>query len=72
MLVFIFVTKGTYNAVTGQLTDETQDINCTDKYNFCSQAEWTNETWNGGNIPGQNPEPPIKDTIVVPTGNVEF
>ncbi|XP_060559409.1 uncharacterized protein LOC132719624 [Ruditapes philippinarum] len=59
---------GTYNAVTGQLIDESTDIKCTDKYGFCSQMEWADSTWNGGNIPGQNPKPPTKDTIVVPTG----
>ncbi|XP_053377578.1 uncharacterized protein LOC128547895 [Mercenaria mercenaria] len=59
---------GTYDATNGQLVNETSDIRCTGSYGFCSQAVWRNNTWRGGNIPEQNPEPPIKDTVVVPTG----
>ncbi|XP_053376805.1 uncharacterized protein LOC123529415 [Mercenaria mercenaria] len=59
---------GTYNQVNGRLIDETNDIRCEDRYGFCTEVEWQNRTWIGGNIPGQNVYPPLKDTIVVPTG----
>lgn len=64
----IVLFQGTYNANTGRLISETMDIRCTDRYGFCSEAEWSNSAWRQGNIPDQNSNPAIKDTIVVPTG----
>ena len=60
--------KGTYDPVTGQLLNNTDDIRCTDNRNYCSTATWANRNWLLGNIPDLNPDPPAKDTIVVPTG----
>ncbi|KAL4226688.1 hypothetical protein ACF0H5_014668 [Mactra antiquata] len=59
---------GTYNQTTGRLINETTDIYCTDDNNFCTEIGWRNMSWSGGNVPGLHSRPPIKDTIVVPTG----
>ncbi|XP_045167091.2 uncharacterized protein LOC123530385 [Mercenaria mercenaria] len=59
---------GTYNQTTGNLTANSNDISCTDKFGYCSSASWTNGSWAGGNVPGLNRQPPQKDTIIVPTG----
>lgn len=65
---FVYIPIGTYDPDNGKLLNETSDIRCTDKYNFCSEIEWSNSSWNLGHIPLQNVDPPLKDTIVVPTG----
>ncbi|XP_060574084.1 uncharacterized protein LOC132731827 [Ruditapes philippinarum] len=59
---------GTYNLTTGKLVQNSNAINCTDKFNYCSTAAWANSSWSGGNVPGMNPKPPQKDTIILPTG----
>ena len=65
-----FTKQGTYDPVTGQLKAPNSDITCTDARRYCSTAFWTNTTWHGGNVPNLNPDPPLKDTVVVPTGKV--
>ena len=64
------IVAGMYNS-TGQLVNDTSDINCTDRFNFCSSAKWANNTWAMGNLPDMNDSPPEKDTIIVPTGESE-
>ncbi|XP_053377652.1 uncharacterized protein LOC123528865 isoform X2 [Mercenaria mercenaria] len=59
---------GTYDPNTANLTNKSEDITCTDKNNYCSSASWTNASWAGGNVPGLNPRPPQKDTVIVPAG----
>ncbi|KAH3735401.1 uncharacterized protein LOC127850288 isoform X2 [Dreissena polymorpha] len=59
---------GSYNRLNGYLVGPNTDINCTDSFGYCSTMRWNNESWNDGNIPGMNDDPPQKDTIVVPTG----
>ncbi|XP_059140776.1 uncharacterized protein LOC131928705 [Physella acuta] len=58
---------------TGLFVSENTDINCTRnvtiKNSFCNKAFWANSTWGGNNIEGIELDyPPMKDTIVVPTG----
>lgn len=59
---------GSYDISTGVLTANSNNINCTDKFGYCSTAAWTNSSWAMGNVPGLNHRPPEKDTIIVPTG----
>jgi hypothetical protein len=59
---------GTYNLTTGKLVQNSNDLNCTDKFNYCSTAAWANSSWSGGKVPGMNAKPPQKDTIILPTG----
>ncbi|XP_060580427.1 uncharacterized protein LOC132737186 isoform X1 [Ruditapes philippinarum] len=59
---------GTYNRNTGNLMSNSKDINCTDRFGYCSSAAWTNRSWAGGRVPDMSSKPPQKDTIVVPTG----
>ena len=61
---------GEYDETTGKLLNNTQDLRCTDSSNFCTNVAWTNLSWANGNIPYLNMNPPMKDTIVVPTGKV--
>jgi hypothetical protein len=63
---------GTYNRNTGNLMSNSKDINCTDRFGYCSSAAWTNRSWAGGRVPDMSSKPPQKDTIVVPTGIVQF
>ncbi|XP_076090248.1 uncharacterized protein LOC143062410 [Mytilus galloprovincialis] len=56
-----------YNTTTGNLTRMNPDIKCNTLE--CNRAEWADELWNYGNVPGMNVDnPPIKDTIIVPWG----
>ena len=63
---------GTYDATSGALQNQTEDITCTDSHNYCTRLQWTNSSWAGGNVPGLNDDPPEKDTIIVPTGNRKY
>jgi FtsP/CotA-like multicopper oxidase with cupredoxin domain len=63
---------GTYNRTTGNLMSNSKDIYCTDRFGYCSSAVWTNSSWAGGRVPDMSSKPPQKDTIVVPTGIVQF
>ncbi|XP_059140775.1 uncharacterized protein LOC131928704 [Physella acuta] len=62
-----------YDKVTGLFVSENTDINCTRnsslENSFCNKAFWANSTWGGNNIDGIDLDyPPMKDTIIVPTG----
>ena len=36
---------------------------------FFSSAQWQDPTWENGNVPGLNlKNPPLKDTVIIPTG----
>ncbi|XP_052239181.1 uncharacterized protein LOC127850289 isoform X9 [Dreissena polymorpha] len=59
---------GLYNSSNGRLVVPTTDIVCTDKFEFCSTMRWSDASWDNGNVPGMNDDPPQKDTIIVPTG----
>lgn len=69
------------NATDGSLMNVTdkdnklfnKDIDCrrdqNPGYEFCNEARWMNQSWNGGKIPGLNTKnPPRKDTLIIPTG----
>ncbi|XP_052105492.1 uncharacterized protein LOC127738326 [Mytilus californianus] len=56
-----------YDNKTGNLTRMNPHIKCNTLE--CNRAEWADESWNFGNVPGMNVDnPPIKDTIIVPWG----
>ncbi|CAC5415838.1 unnamed protein product [Mytilus coruscus] len=56
-----------YDTKTGNLTRMNPDIKCNTLE--CNRAEWADELWSYGNVPGMNVDnPPIKDTIIVPWG----
>ncbi|XP_055883275.1 uncharacterized protein LOC106072733 isoform X3 [Biomphalaria glabrata] len=62
-----------YNNNTGRFIQDNFDIDCRGypkrDQSFCNFATWSNRSWGGNNIPGlQLSNPPIKDTIIVPTG----
>ncbi|CAH1797573.1 unnamed protein product [Owenia fusiformis] len=60
-----------YNSTTGNHIRDNADVNCLgdEQLNFCNDAEWSDSSWIGDNIPGLNlVNPPRKDTIIVPTG----
>ncbi|KAI8781445.1 laccase [Biomphalaria glabrata] len=62
-----------YNNVTGEYIKDNLDIDCGGNIDreksFCNYAKWTNRSWGGNNIPGlQLSSPPLKDTVIVPTG----
>ncbi|KAK0046548.1 laccase [Biomphalaria pfeifferi] len=62
-----------YNNTTGRYIKDNFDIDCRGypkrDQSFCNFATWSNRSWGGNNIPGlQLSNPPIKDTIIVPTG----
>jgi len=59
---------GEYDETTGKLLNNTKDLRCGDSNDFCTNVAWTNLSWADGNIPYLNKNPPMKDTIVVPTG----
>lgn len=63
----------TYNKTTGKIIGENLDIDCKGnpdrEKSYCNAATWANSSWGGNNIPGLELElPPVKDTIIVPTG----
>ncbi|XP_069100902.1 uncharacterized protein [Argopecten irradians] len=58
---------------TGKIVAPNPDITCLGhkfgNETFCNSAKWTNSSWQNGNIPGlELQRPPIKDTIIVPSG----
>ncbi|KAH9508127.1 fatty-acyl coenzyme A oxidase [Bulinus truncatus] len=62
-----------YNDKTGKFLQENLDVDCRGnpdrELSFCNSATWANHSWGGNNIPGlQLQSPPVKDTIIVPTG----
>uniref|UniRef100_A0A2C9KLA6 Plastocyanin-like domain-containing protein n=1 Tax=Biomphalaria glabrata TaxID=6526 RepID=A0A2C9KLA6_BIOGL len=62
-----------YDTITGKIIEDNVDIDCRGNshrdQSFCNAAAWTNRSWGGNNIPGlQLSNPPLKDTVVVPTG----
>ncbi|XP_055883293.1 uncharacterized protein LOC106073971 [Biomphalaria glabrata] len=62
-----------YDTITGKIIEDNVDIDCGGNshrdQSFCNAAAWTNSSWGGNNIPGlQLSNPPLKDTVVVPTG----
>ena len=59
---------GEYDETTGKLLNNTKDLRCADSNDFGTNVAWTNLSWADGNITYLNKNPPIKDTIVVPTG----
>ena len=61
---------GTYDERTGRLMSPTKDIRCTDANDYCLSMQWTDSSWINGNVPGMNTDPPLKDTILIPTGTV--
>ncbi|XP_078312878.1 uncharacterized protein LOC111102119 [Crassostrea virginica] len=70
-----FVVKigfGTYDRVSAKYLQETNDIHCDGrmKPSMCNSERWKVSTWDTPNaIPGiKLKNPPIKDTIVVPSG----
>ena len=59
---------GSYDQASGILLTQTNDVNCTDRNNYCTTMGWTNSSWYNGNVPGMSDDPPEKETIIVPTG----
>ncbi|KAH9508128.1 Laccase-6 [Bulinus truncatus] len=62
-----------YDDKTGKFLQENLDVDCRGnpdrELSFCNSATWVNHSWGGNNIPGlQLQWPPVKDTIIVPTG----
>ncbi|XP_069142258.1 uncharacterized protein [Argopecten irradians] len=56
-----------------KISAQNPDITCLgqtfDNATFCNAAKWTNPSWKNGNIPGiELQRPPIKDTIIIPSG----
>ncbi|CAL1529110.1 unnamed protein product [Lymnaea stagnalis] len=66
----------TYNKTTGKLRlylADNLDVDCRGNPNreksFCNAAGWANSSWGGNTVPGlELVLPPVKDTIMVPTG----
>ncbi|GFR64970.1 laccase-2 [Elysia marginata] len=59
-----------YDPITGQVGDDSTDINCGGKTtNYCNEPSWSNSSWGGNSVPGLTlGAPPRKDTIMVPSG----
>lgn len=57
-----------YNPSTGKIQMPTSELQCTDERNYCTSLGWVDATWAGGNVPDLNHAPPLKDTIIVPSG----
>lgn len=55
-----------YDTITGKTTAPNRDIRCLN--NDCTDATWTDPSWQYG-VPGLNlKNPPLKDTVNIPAG----
>lgn len=64
---------GVYNSTTGEFISQNSDIDCqgstSQDSSLCNNATWSDPSWSNGNAPGlNNVDPPLKDTIIVPSG----
>ncbi|KAL3853447.1 hypothetical protein ACJMK2_016983 [Sinanodonta woodiana] len=64
---------GKYNRKTGKFYRDNLDINCRGNINreqsYCNNPTWSTTKWRNGNVPDlELDRPPIKDTVVIPSG----